>query len=106
MNEEFKNKKARELSKNSNGYITFLELLAEIIAWFAIVVSLSFFSGIIGGIIYLISSGKLGLIIAIIITGIGVVTSIIYACYVWKTKGTVNFISNSSWKYNNRDNPD
>jgi len=97
--------KKKEIRENSNKYIAFLELATEIIAWFAIVISLSFFAGILAGILYLIISGKLGLIIAVIIATIGVATSIIYACYIWKTKGTVNFISNSSWKYNNRNNP-
>ena len=98
--------KKKEVRENSNKYIVFLELATEIIAWFAIVISLSFFGGILAGILYLIIAGKPGLIIAAIISGTGVIASIIYACYIWKTKGTVNFISNSSSKYNNTDNPE
>ncbi len=94
---------SKESKNNSNRYLNFLEFLTEIIAWLAIVAFISFFSGIIGLITYLIISGEIGYIIAIIIGGVGVISSIIYASYIWKTKGTVNFISNSSWTYNNTD---
>ncbi len=103
MMRKAKNHQSKEPDEVSNKYIVFLELLTEVIAWFAIVVSLSFFAGIISFIILLLISGQSGFIIAMIILGLGVVTSIIYASYIWKTTGTVNFISNSSWKYNNVD---
>ena len=101
MPEPSKKKESKESREDSNTFIVFLELLTETLAWFAIVISLSFFAGIIGFIMYLIISGKLGLIIGIVIGSAGVITSFIYACYIWKTSGTVNFISNSSWRNRN-----
>ena len=104
--EHSKKDESNDNELNSNKFINFLQLFTEVMAWIFIVISLSFFTGLISIIVYLIISGKSGFVIALIIEILGVFTSIFYACYIWKTKGTVNFISNSSWKYNNiRDNP-
>ena len=84
-----------ELKSSEEKVFTFLENLSEFIGGLVIVVSLSTFSALIGLIIYIIVRERIGFILMIIVFGIGVVFSIFYALHIWRTKGTVNFISNT-----------
>jgi hypothetical protein len=72
------------------------EYITEIIGWLQIVAS-PLLTGLgIGAFIYFSDPTLLRLIIAIIISTIGLVIGIIWANKIWKTKGTVWFISQVS----------
>lgn len=96
-NREHKN---QETLKPEDRYFKLLETVCEIVGWCVIVISLSAFAALIAFLLYLFIKGNTGIAIACTIFVLGAITSIIYACYIWRTKGTVNFISNSSWKNN------
>jgi len=87
-------------AKSHDRYFKVLEYLTEVTAWLVIVISLSSFSGLVAFLIHLFIPGNLGITIAWLFFIAGIISSIVYAIYVWRKKGTVNFISNSSWRYN------
>ncbi|WP_264520642.1 hypothetical protein [Flavobacterium sp. N1994] len=72
------------------------EFIAEIIVWFQIVMSPTLICFAIGSIIYFMNPGETNLIIAIGLIFIGLVGGILYANKIWRTKGTVSFISRVS----------
>ncbi len=72
------------------------EYITEIIGWLQIVASPLLIGLGIGGFIYFSDPTLLRLIIAIIISTIGLVIGIIWANKIWKTKGTVWFMSQVS----------
>ena len=69
------------------------EYIAEIIVWIQIVISPTLICFAIGAIIYFMNPGETNLIIAICIILFGLVGGIVFANRIWKTKGTVRFIS-------------
>jgi hypothetical protein len=72
------------------------EYITEIIGWLQIVASPLLIGLGIGAFIYFSDQTLLRLIIAIIISTIGLVIGIIWANKIWKTKGTVWFMSQVS----------
>jgi disulfide bond formation protein DsbB len=70
-----------------------LESIPKIFAWLQIAVSPLVIAIIIGGIIYLYKPNNFTLIIAIVITIIGLAIGIIWASRVWKKKGTVEYMA-------------
>lgn len=73
----------------------FFQLMTEVFAWLQIAASPFLIGLAIGVIIYILKSDKTGLIIAISIAALGLITGIIWATKIWKKKGTVDFISRS-----------
>jgi hypothetical protein len=71
----------------------FFELLTEFFGWVEIVISVSLLSGMLGFLVYLLKQNTLTLVLGIAITASGFIFGIFYATKVWKTRGTVNFIS-------------
>jgi hypothetical protein len=92
--------KIEQTPKSEDRYFKLLETICEIVGWCVIVISLSAFAALIAFLLYLFIKGNTGIVIACTIFVLGAITSIIYASYIWRTKGTVNFISNSSWESN------
>lgn len=74
----------------------FFEKITEIIVWIQIVASPTLICFAIGAIIYFMNPGDTNLIIAICLILLGLVGGIVYANRIWKTKGTVWFISRVS----------
>lgn len=72
------------------------EFIMEIIGWLQIVAS-PFLIGLgIGAFIYFPNPTLTNLIIGIVISIIGLITGIIWATKIWKTKGTMWFVSQVS----------
>ena len=67
--------------------------ITEALGWLQIVASPLVAGLIIGGLVYLAKRDTIGLTIGIIIASIGLVVGIVWATKVWRTKGTVNFMS-------------
>jgi hypothetical protein len=68
-------------------------VITEVFGWLQIAAS-PFLAGlIIGGIVYLAKRDAIGLTIGIIIASIGLVVGIVWATKVWRSQGTVNFMS-------------
>ena len=67
-----------------------------IIAWLQIVASPTLFALIISAIIYFKNPTQTNLIIAIAIIFLGLIVGILYANKIWKTKGTMWFVSQIS----------
>ena len=84
-------------TNSENRFFNLLDNLSELAGWLIIVISLSTLFATISTLIYLFIKGNIGLIIASIVFGIGFISSILYACYIGRTKGTIQLISNSSW---------
>jgi len=72
------------------------EYIIEIVGWLQIVASPLLIGLGIGAFIYFSDPTLLRLVIAIIISVIGLVVGIIWANKIWKTKGTVWFMSQVS----------
>jgi disulfide bond formation protein DsbB len=72
---------------------SFFALMTEIFSWLQIAASPFLIRLVIGFIIYISRPNRIGLIIAIIIAAVGLITGIIWAAKVWKEKGTTHFIS-------------
>ncbi|AWA31058.1 hypothetical protein HYN48_13725 [Flavobacterium magnum] len=72
------------------------DYLMEVIGWLQIVASPFLISCIIGALIYFPNSTQTNLIIAIIIISLGLVVGILWANKIWKTKGTMWFVSQIS----------
>lgn len=68
----------------------------EVIGWLQIVASPLLISCIIGALIYFPNSTQTNLIIAIAIIILGLVVGILWANKIWKTKGTMWFVSQIS----------
>jgi hypothetical protein len=68
----------------------------EVIGWLQIVASPFLISSIIGAIIYFPNSTQTNLFIAIAIIALGLVVGILWANKIWKTKGTMWFVSQIS----------
>ncbi|RZL44128.1 MAG: hypothetical protein EOP00_21170 [Pedobacter sp.] len=73
-----------------------LEQITEIIGWIQIVLSPTLFCSFIGSWIYYSNPNKTRLIVAILVILFGLIVGIIYATKIWKTKGTVWFVSRIS----------
>ena len=69
------------------------ENITETIAWLQIVASSTLICCIVGALIYFPNPNLTRLIIALTIFMFGLVGGIVYANRIWKTKGTVWFIS-------------
>lgn len=82
------------------------ETITEILGWLQIVLSPTLFCAAIGAWIYFSNQNLTRLIIAICISLLGLIIGILYANKIWKTKGTVWFISrvNASPELDNLDN--
>jgi multisubunit Na+/H+ antiporter MnhC subunit len=74
----------------------FFDYLTEAIGWVQIVISLLVLAGIFGALVYFSSPSLTRLIIGIGITITGLIAGIILATKMWKTRGTINFISRVS----------
>lgn len=72
------------------------EKITEIIGWFQIVISPTLLCSGIGALIYFSNPNSTNLIIAVCIGLLGLVCGIVYANRIWKTKGTVWFMSRVS----------
>jgi hypothetical protein len=70
--------------------------LLELFGWLKIVASPLLISLIIGGIIYLPNPTQLNLIIAMAVIILGLLIGILWANKIWKTKGTISFLSQIS----------
>jgi hypothetical protein len=82
-------------------------LIFEIIGWFLIVASPVFAGSLIGALIYFRGPDRTGLIILVSLTGVGVITGIIWASRIWRKTGTINYLSriiSSSDLDNNKEN--
>jgi hypothetical protein len=66
--------------------------ITSIIAWLQIVASPLLIGIVIGFIIYYNVPGKTGLVLAVVISTTGLIIGVIWACRVWKKRGTVEFI--------------
>ena len=73
-----------------------LEKITEIIGWLQIVASPTLLCCGIGAVIYFPNPSVQNLIIAVCICLLGLVGGILYANKIWKTKGTVWFMSRVS----------
>ncbi len=67
--------------------------LLELFGWLKIVASPLLISLIIGGIIYFPNPTQLNLIIAMAVIILGLLIGILWANKIWKTKGTISFLS-------------
>jgi hypothetical protein len=67
--------------------------ITSILAWLQIVASPLLIGIVIGFIIYYNIPGKTGLFVAVVISATGLIIGVIWACRVWKKRGTVEFIS-------------
>jgi hypothetical protein len=70
--------------------------LLELFGWLKIVASPLLISLIIGGIIYFPNPTQLNLIIAMAVIILGLLIGILWAHKIWKTKGTISFLSQIS----------
>lgn len=70
-----------------------LEYLTKSIAWLQIAISPFILGAIAGLFIYAYRTDTYGLIMAGIVTLIGLIIGIIWATRVWKRRGTIEFIS-------------
>nr|WP_294936488.1 hypothetical protein [uncultured Flavobacterium sp.] len=68
----------------------------EIIGWLQIVASPLLFGTFIGAFIYFRNPSATNLIIALLLILTGLIVGILYATKIWKTKGTMSFLSNVS----------
>jgi len=71
----------------------FLKFITSFFAWMQIAASPTLAGIIIGALIYAFKKDNSGIVIAIIVASIGLITGIIWASRVWKKKGTVEFMS-------------
>lgn len=71
-------------------------LFTEIIGWIQIVASPLLIGAMIGAIIYFPDETHTNFIIACSIVFLGLIIGIIWATKIWKTKGTIAFLSNIS----------
>lgn len=71
----------------------FFENVTEVIGWLQIVASPTLICGGIGALIYFRNPNMTNLIIAICICLVGIVGGILFANKIWKTKGTIWFVS-------------
>ncbi|MDB5200964.1 MAG: hypothetical protein JWQ27_373 [Ferruginibacter sp.] len=78
-----------------------LDICAELVGWLFIACSIAFFAGLLAFFISTLFGEHLGFIIGCIIFGIGILGGIIYASRIFKTTGTIRFLSNSSWRNSN-----
>lgn len=74
----------------------FFEKTMGILAWLQIVASPTLFALAISAIIYFQNPTQTNLIIGIVIIVLGIILGILYANKIWKTKGTVWFVSQIS----------
>ena len=70
--------------------------IMEVISWLQIVASPLLIGLIIGSVIYFPNPTETKLVIAIIISVFGLVIGIVWANRIWKTKGTIWFVSQVS----------
>lgn len=85
------NKKENIIQKRN-----FFDYLTEAIGWVQIVISLLLLAGILGALIYFSNPSLTMLIIGIGVTIAGLLAGIILATKMWRTSGTINFISRAS----------
>lgn len=74
----------------------FFNFLLELFGWLKIVASPLLIFLIIGGIIYFPNPTQLNLIIAMAVIILGLLIGILWANKIWKTKGTISFLSQIS----------
>lgn len=86
--EDNSNQNTKEKEKKSA-----FEYFTEIMGWLQIVASPSLAGLIIGCIIYFSKPGSLTLIIALVITTIGLTMGVVWATRAWRKKGTMNLMS-------------
>ena len=72
------------------------ENITEVLAWLQIVISFTLIGSGIGALIYFTNQNVIMLVIGIFIALVGLIFGIGYATKMWKTKGTVWFISRVS----------
>ena len=72
------------------------EFFTESLGWLQIVFSPLLLSAFLGFIIYASNPSMFRLILSIVITLIGLIIGIIWATHIWKTRGTVDFVSRIS----------
>jgi len=72
------------------------EKLTEIIGWIQIMLSPTLFCVLIGAFIYFSNPTTTRLVIALVIALFGLIVGILYATHIWKTKGTIWFVSRVS----------
>jgi hypothetical protein len=71
----------------------FFDTITEIIGWLQIAASPTIIGMVMAAVIYYVMPGSTGLVIAIIVAGLGLITGIIWATKVWIKKGTINFMA-------------
>lgn len=70
-----------------------LKALIELIGWLQIMIAPSLIGFVIGGIVYYNIPTLFGLYIGIGLFGVGVISGIFWATKIYKTTGTINFLS-------------
>lgn len=73
-----------------------LEWIMEAIGWLRIVISPLFIGLVVGAIVYGSNPSYITLVIGISIALIGLIIGVMWATKVWKTKGTMMFLSRIS----------
>ena len=73
--------------------IKFLKLFTESLAWLQIAASPTLIGAVIGLVIYLARPGAPTLIAGLMVALAGLITGIVWATRVWKSQGTVWFVS-------------
>lgn len=71
----------------------FFELITELIGWVSIAISPLLIGSLLGLLIYIFKTDRIGLILAILAAGSGLITGIVWASRIWKKEGTIQFLS-------------
>lgn len=71
----------------------FFELITELIGWISIAISPLLIGSLLGLLIYIFKTDRIGLILAILVAGSGLITGIVWASRIWKKEGTIQFLS-------------
>lgn len=74
----------------------FLKFITSSFAWLHIAASPTLVGIIFGALIYAFKKDNTGIVIAILVASIGLITGIIWASKIWNKKGTVEFMSKVS----------
>ena len=73
--------------------LTFFDTITETIGWLQIAASPTIIGIVIAMLIYYVMPGRMGLVLAIIVAGLGLIPGIIWATKTWRKRGAINFMA-------------
>jgi uncharacterized membrane protein YqaE (UPF0057 family) len=69
-----------------------VEFLLNLVGWFQIVIGTTLIGAIIGAAIYYFNN-PVGFIIGVILTSIGFISGVVWATWIWRKHGTIDWLS-------------